>query len=76
LTIAYFDASALVKLVVDEEGSATAVAVWDASTAVIASLLAYPEVQRRSRPHDSTKGSWRPPSRSATHTGRALAPSS
>lgn len=44
MTIAYFDASAFVKLVVDEHGSDIAAALWDGCDAAIASRLAYPEV--------------------------------
>lgn len=39
------DASALVKLLVDEEGREHAVAIWDAADTVFASRLAYPEAR-------------------------------
>ncbi len=39
-----FDSSALVKLVLDEVGSDTAAALWNASDAALSSRLAYPEV--------------------------------
>lgn len=43
--IAYFDASALVKLVVDEQGSDDAAALWDAADAVLSSRVAHAEVR-------------------------------
>ena len=45
MTVAYFDASALVKLVVEEEGSALGAELWDGCDAVISSRLSYPEVR-------------------------------
>ena len=39
----YFDTSALLKLVVEEDGSETAAALWDGADAVVTSRLAYPE---------------------------------
>jgi uncharacterized protein len=45
VAIIYFDASALVKLVVEEAGSVLAAELWDGSDAVVASRLAYPEVR-------------------------------
>lgn len=45
MTIAYFDASAFVKLLVDEEGSDVAAQVWDACDVVTSSPLAHPEVR-------------------------------
>ena len=45
MTTAYFDANAFVKLVVEEDGSDLAATLWDASTEVISSLIAYPEVR-------------------------------
>jgi len=44
VTFVYFDASALVKLVVDEQGSELAAALWDGCDAALTSRLAYPEV--------------------------------
>jgi uncharacterized protein len=44
VTIVYFDASALVKLVVDEPGTELAVDLWDGCDAALSSRLAYPEV--------------------------------
>ncbi|MDQ3972825.1 MAG: type II toxin-antitoxin system VapC family toxin, partial [Actinomycetota bacterium] len=41
--IAYFDTSALVKLVVDEDGSDLAAQLWDGADAVTSSRLAYAE---------------------------------
>lgn len=43
--IAYFDAGAYVKLLVEEDGSDVAAAVWDACDAAVSSRLAYPEVR-------------------------------
>jgi uncharacterized protein len=43
--IVYFDASAFVKLLVEEDGSDIAAELWDGSDAVVASRLAYPEVR-------------------------------
>lgn len=45
MAIVYFDSSALVKLVVDEDGSEIAAALWDGADAVMSSSLAYPEVR-------------------------------
>ena len=44
MTLVYFDASALVKLIVDEAGTDLAVELWDGCDAALASRLAYPEV--------------------------------
>lgn len=45
MAIVYFDSSALVKILVDEEGSETAAALWDGCDAAVSSRLAYPEVR-------------------------------
>lgn len=45
MAIVYFDNSALVKLIVDEDGSDTAAALWDGCDAAVSSRLAYPEVR-------------------------------
>ncbi len=45
MTVACFDASALVKLVVEEAGSDVAARLWDQADAVVASRLAFPEVR-------------------------------
>jgi predicted nucleic acid-binding protein len=45
MTLVYFDSSALVKLVVAEEGSELAADLWDSCDAALASRLAYPEVR-------------------------------
>ena len=45
MTVAYFDASALVKLVVDEPGSDEAALLWDGADAVITSRVAHAEVR-------------------------------
>lgn len=44
MAVVYFDASALVKLVVEEEGSDLAASLWDGCDAALSSRLAYPEV--------------------------------
>jgi len=44
MPIVYFDSSAFVKLVVEEEGSDLAAALWDGCDAAVSSRLAYPEV--------------------------------
>lgn len=43
--IAYFDASALVKLLVDEDGSDDAAALWDAAHTLVCTRVAYAEVR-------------------------------
>ena len=45
MAIAYFDSSAFVKLVVEEEGSDIAAALWDGCDAAVCSRLGYPEVR-------------------------------
>jgi uncharacterized protein len=45
VTIVYFDASALVKLLTEEAGSDLAAQLWDGCDAAVASRLAYPEVR-------------------------------
>jgi hypothetical protein len=45
MALVYFDSSALVKLVVDEDGSDLAAELWDGCDAALASRLAYPEVR-------------------------------
>jgi predicted nucleic acid-binding protein len=42
--LVYFDASALVKLLVEEHGSDLAAELWDGCDAPVSSRLAYPEV--------------------------------
>lgn len=44
MTIVYFDSSAFVKLVVEEEGTDLAAALWDGCDAAVSSRLAHPEV--------------------------------
>src|SRR5438876_9775583 len=44
MALVYFDSSALVKLVVEEEGSDIASALWDGCDAATSSRLSYPEV--------------------------------
>jgi predicted nucleic acid-binding protein len=44
VALVYFDSSALVKLVVEEDGSDLAAAMWDGCDAALSSRLAYPEV--------------------------------
>jgi len=45
MSIVYFDSSAFVKLVVEEDGSDLAAALWDGCDAAVSSRLAYPEVR-------------------------------
>ena len=45
MAIVYFDSSAFVKLVVDEDGSDVAAMLWDGCDAAVSSRLAYPEVR-------------------------------
>lgn len=45
MAIVYFDASAFVKLVVEEEGSGIAAALWDGCDAAVSSRLSYVEVR-------------------------------
>ncbi len=44
MALVYFDASALVKLVVDEDGSELAARIWDGCDAALSSRLAHVEV--------------------------------
>lgn len=44
MPIVYFDSSAFVKLLVEEDGSDIAAALWDGCDAAVSSRLAYPEV--------------------------------
>jgi uncharacterized protein len=55
MALVYFDSSALVKLLVQEDGSDLAADLWDNCDAALASRLAYPEVraaQAAGRNHD------------------------
>lgn len=45
MAVAYFDSSAMVKLLVEEDGSDLASELWSAADAVAASRIAYPEVR-------------------------------
>ena len=45
MPVAYFEPSALVKLVVREPDSDVATALWNGSDAVLSSLMSYPEVR-------------------------------
>ena len=45
MAIVYFDSSAFVKLLVEEDGSDLAAALWDGCDAAVSSRLAYPEVR-------------------------------
>jgi uncharacterized protein len=45
VSIVYFDASAFVKLLVEEDGTDLAVELWDGCDAAVSSRLAYPEVR-------------------------------
>lgn len=44
MTLAFWDSSALVKLLVEEPGTDVAVALWDESAGVVASRLSVPEM--------------------------------
>jgi predicted nucleic acid-binding protein len=56
--LVYFDSSAFVKLLVEEEGTDLAAALWDGCDAAVASRLVYPEVRAAlaaaARNHDLT----------------------
>jgi uncharacterized protein len=45
MAIVYFDSSAFIKLLVEEDGSELAAALWDGCDAAVSSRLAYPEVR-------------------------------
>jgi uncharacterized protein len=45
MTVAYFDSSALVKLVVEEAGSEITAELWDGADMVASSRVAHPEVR-------------------------------
>jgi uncharacterized protein len=45
VAIVYFDSSAFVKLLVEEDGTDIAAALWDGADAAVSSRLAYPEVR-------------------------------
>jgi len=45
MAIVYFDSSAFVKLLVEEDGSDLAAVLWDGCDAAVSSRLAYPEVR-------------------------------
>lgn len=45
MPIAYFDSSAFVKLVVEEDGSDLAAQLWDGCDVAVSSRLTYPEVR-------------------------------
>ena len=45
MALVYFDSSAFVKLVVEEEDSDLAATLWDGGDAAVSSRLAYPEVR-------------------------------
>jgi predicted nucleic acid-binding protein len=45
MTIVYFDSSAFVKLLIEEDGSDLAAALWNGCDAAVSSRLAYPEVR-------------------------------
>lgn len=56
MALVYFDSSAFVKLVVEENGTDVAIQLWDRCDAALSSRLAYPEVcaalAAASRNHD------------------------
>ena len=45
MSIVYFDSSAFVKLIVEEDGSELAAELWDKCDAAVSSRLAFPEVR-------------------------------
>ncbi|CAB4876189.1 unannotated protein [freshwater metagenome] len=45
MAIVYFDSSAFVKLLVNEDGTDLAIELWDGCDAAVSSRLAYPEVR-------------------------------
>lgn len=45
MAVVYFDSSAFVKLLVEEEGSELAAQLWDGCDAAVSSRLVYPEVR-------------------------------
>jgi len=45
MPVAYFDTSAIVKLVIDEKGTSTAQQAWNEADAVVSGLLSYPEAR-------------------------------
>ncbi len=45
MALVYFDSSAFVKLLIEEEGSVLAAALWDGCDAAVSSRLAYVEVR-------------------------------
>jgi predicted nucleic acid-binding protein len=59
VALVYFDSSAFVKLLAEEEGSGLAAQLWDGCDAAMASRLAYPEVRAAlaaaARNHDITE---------------------
>src|SRR5437764_6581707 len=59
MAIVYFDSSAFIKLLVEEDGSDLAAELWDGCDAAVASRLAYPEVRAAlaasARNHDITE---------------------
>ncbi len=60
MALVYFDSSAFVKLLVEEEGSELAAEIWDGCDAAVSSRLAYPEVRAAlaaaGRNHDLVEG--------------------
>ena len=45
MAIVYFDSSAFVKLLIEEDGSGLAAELWDGGDTAVSSRLAYPEVR-------------------------------
>lgn len=69
MTTVYFDSSAFVKLLIEEEGTDLAVDLWDGASAIVSSVLAYPEVRAAlaaahrnvrisAEQHTETEGAW------------------
>jgi predicted nucleic acid-binding protein len=79
MSIVYFDSSAFVKLIVDEDGSELAAALWDGADAAVSSRLAYQRCARRWPPLSARVGSavadiggpWGPGTSSGRRSGRS-----
>jgi len=76
--VVYFDASAFVKLVVEEPGSELAAALWDGCDAAVSSRLAFPEVRAAlaaaHRNHDLDQAGFEQAARSWDEFWRATRP--
>ncbi|MGH9224744.1 MAG: type II toxin-antitoxin system VapC family toxin [Acidimicrobiales bacterium] len=78
MPVVYFDASAFVKLLVEEPGSELAAALWDGCDAAASSRLAYPEVRAAlaaaRRNHDLDRDGFEQAERSFDEFWRATRP--